>query len=78
MEILTITEAKAQLSAVVEKVMNGEEVILGKAGKPVARVVPYEPPQKDRVLGRLKGKIHMADDFDEWPEAEARALGIID
>ena len=59
MEILTITEAKAQLSAVVEKVMNGEEVILGKAGKPVARVVPYEGPQKDRVLGRLKGKIHM-------------------
>ena len=78
MEILTITEAKAQLSAVVEKVMNGEEVILGKAGKPVAKVVPYEPAKQNRRLGMCEGKIHMADDFDEWPEEEARALGIID
>ena len=79
MEILTITEAKAQLSAVVERVVStGEEVILGRAGKPVVKVVPYQQVKKNRRLGMCKGKIHMADDFDEWPEAEARALGIID
>ena len=78
MEVLTITEAKAQLSAVVEKVINGEEVILGRAGKPVAKVVPYVPAKEERILGRLNGKIHMAEDFDEWPEEEARALSIID
>ena len=78
MEILTITEAKAQLSAVVERVVNGEEVILGRAGKPVAKVVPYAPSQGDRRLGIFAGQIEIAEDFDTWPEEEARAFGIID
>ena len=78
MEILTITEAKAQLSAVVEKVMHGEEVILGKAGKPVAKVVPFEPGLQNRRLGMFQCQIQISDDFDEWPEEEARALGLID
>ena len=78
MEILTITEAKAQLSAVVEKVINGEEVVLGKAGKPVAKVVPYIPAQQNRRLGLFKGQIQMSKDFDEWPEEEAKSFGLVD
>lgn len=42
MQIANISEAKAQLSALIEKAMAGEEVIIGKAGKPVARLVKYE------------------------------------
>ena len=78
MELLTITEAKAQLSAVVEKVLQGEEVILGKAGKPVAKVVPFKPEKQNQRLDLFKGQIHLSKDFDKWPEDEARALGLID
>jgi prevent-host-death family protein len=65
MEILTITEAKAWLSAIVDKVINREEVVLGKAGKPVAKVVPFVPCQQNRRLGWFKGQIYFSDDFDE-------------
>mgnify|MGYP003566088017 CR=1 FL=1 len=41
MHITNISEAKAQLSALIEKVLSGEEVIIGKAGKPVAKLVRY-------------------------------------
>jgi prevent-host-death family protein len=65
--ITNISEAKATLSKLIERVLNGEEVIIGKAGKPVARLVPYELDTSPRVLGagRWKGKIWIADDFDE-------------
>lgn len=78
MEITNITEAKAQLSALLERVAAGEEIVIGKAGKPVARLVRFDRPQQPRVPGRLKGKIRIADDFDELPEDIARALGIAD
>ena len=76
--MLNISEAKAQLSAVLERVSKGEDILIGKAGKPVAKIVRYEPAKRNRRLGWLKGKIKIADDFDEWPEDIARALGIID
>jgi prevent-host-death family protein len=80
MELLNVTDADEQLSAVLDKAVAGEEVILGKDGQPLAKVVPIEEPKpkKNRRLGMCEGKIHMADDFDEWPEEEARALGMID
>ena len=58
-------EAKSQLSKLVERVEAGEEVVIGRAGKPVARLVPLRPGSADRRPGRLKGQIWMADDFDE-------------
>ena len=67
MQIANISEAKAQLSALIEKVMAGEEVIIGKAGKPVARLVKYENNQIARQPGALRGKIKISDDFDELP-----------
>jgi prevent-host-death family protein len=80
MELLNITEADEQLSEVIDKAASGEEVLLGKDGQPVAKVVPIKAPKpnSNRRLGMCEGKIHIAKDFDEWPEEEARALGIID
>ena len=77
MKIANISEAKAQLSALIEKVMAGEEVIIGKAGKPVARLVKYENNRRIRQPGALKGKIHMADDFDQLPDDLAKAFGMV-
>jgi prevent-host-death family protein len=70
MVITNISEAKATLSRLIEQVLNGEEVIIGKAGKPVAKLVPYTQDTSPRKLGtgQWKGKIWMADDFDELPD----------
>lgn len=76
MRITNISEAKAQLSALIERVLRGEEVIIGKAGKPVARLVKYERGAIDRKPGALAGKITMADDFDELPGDIAAAFGV--
>ncbi len=78
MHITNISEAKAQLSALIEKVMSGKEVIIGKAGKPVAKIVRYEQSKERREPGILRGKIHISEDFDELPEDIAAALGITD
>ncbi len=69
MYITNISEAKASLSRLIEQVMRGEEVIIGKAGKPVARLVPYDADPSPRQLGAgaWKGKIWVADDFDDLP-----------
>ncbi len=70
MEITNISDAKASLSKLIEQVLNGEEVIIGKAGKPVAKLVPYDLDTSPRQLGagQWHGRIWMADDFDELPE----------
>jgi prevent-host-death family protein len=70
MQITNISEAKASLSRLVEQVLNGQEVIIGKAGKPVAKLVPYIQDTSPRQLGagQWKGKIWIADDFDDLPE----------
>lgn len=67
MPITNISEAKAQLSALIERVLAGEEIVIGKAGKPVAKLVRFERPRRPRVPGALKGRIRIADDFDELP-----------
>ncbi len=78
MYITNISEAKAQLSSLIEKVLSGQEVIIGKAGKPVAKLVPYERSQETRRPGALRGKIKISEDFDELPDDIAEALGMID
>lgn len=76
MHITNISEAKAQLSALVEKVLAGQEVIIGKAGKPVAMLVQYKRPETVRRPGALKGKIKIAPDFNELPSDIAEAFGV--
>lgn len=70
MQITNISEAKASLSRLIEKALRGEEVIIGKAGKPVVKIVPYELETSPRQLGvgNWRGRIWIADDFDELPE----------
>jgi prevent-host-death family protein len=76
MQIANITEAKAQLSALIEKVLAGEEIIIGKAGKPVARLVKFENYRQARQPGALKGEIKISNDFDELPDDLAQAFGM--
>jgi prevent-host-death family protein len=76
MPITNISEAKAQLSALIERVLAGDEVIIGKAGKPVVRLVCYERPEGPRKPGALRGKIKIADDFDELPDELREAFGM--
>jgi prevent-host-death family protein len=59
MQITNISDARANLSKLIEKVLKGEEVIIGKAGKPVAKLVPYDLDTSPRQLGagHWKGQI---------------------
>ena len=76
MEITNISEAKAKLSALIERVVAGEEIVIGKAGRPVAKIVRYERSEEPRTPGALRGKIAIADDFDELPDDLAEAFGL--
>lgn len=78
MLIRNISEAKAELSALIEEVVRGNEVILAKAGKPIARLVPYQGPTQPRTPGSMAGEIWMAPDFDTLPDDIAEAMGAID
>jgi len=73
MKIANIYDVKTNLSKYLLQVESGEEVIIGRYGKPVARIVPYvsDPPQYH--FGGLKGQIWIADDFDA-PNDEIVAL----
>lgn len=65
MHKVNIHEAKTQLSKLVEIAAAGEEIIIAKAGKPVAKLGPLgNAPSKPRKPGALKGRIWIADDFD--------------
>jgi prevent-host-death family protein len=70
MQITNISEAKASLSKLIERALRGEEVVIGKAGKPVVKLVPYDLESTPRQLGvgYWRGRIWMAEDFDELPE----------
>lgn len=60
-----VHEAKTQLSALLDRVLAGEEIVIAKAGVPVARLVPIAPASaRARVAGARAGRMVMADDFD--------------
>lgn len=61
---INIHEAKTHLSRLVEDVAAGAEIIIAKAGKPMARLSPVSAPVKKKRLGLLKGKIKIAGDFN--------------
>jgi prevent-host-death family protein len=78
MVVRNISEAKAELSSLIEQVQKGEEVILAKAGKPVAKLVAYSGPAQPRTPGAMRGEIWIAPDFDQLPEDIAEAFGVLD
>lgn len=61
---VNVHEAKTHLSRLLEEVAAGAEVIIAKAGKPVARLVPVVPSPRPKSLGLLRGRIEVPDDFD--------------
>jgi len=70
-------EAKTHLSKLVERAEAGEDVVIQRNGKPVARLVPVveEPRSLASVRGAWRGRMRIADDFDELPEDIAEAFG---
>ncbi len=64
MDTVNIHQAKTQLSRLIERVCAGEEIIIARSGKPVARLAPLLPSAKPRTPGLLKGKIRVAKDFN--------------
>ncbi len=78
MKIINLTEAKAHFSEVVNQVMAGEDVIIERMGQPVVRMSHYEVAKAGKRIGLMAGQASIPDDFDEWPDEEAKALGIED
>lgn len=70
--LVNVHDAKTQFSKLLEQAHAGQEIILAKAGKPYARMVPLEPVAPKRVRGRLKG-IDDSAFFDALPDAEINA-----
>lgn len=66
MQTVNIHAAKTQLSRFVDEAAAGEEIIIARAGKPIARLVPLAgpPATQKRVLGRMAGRLVAHDDFD--------------
>jgi prevent-host-death family protein len=64
MHTVNIHEAKTQFSKLIEAVTQGEEIVIAKAGKPAAMLVPVRRQSPVRTPGAMKGKIHIAADFD--------------
>jgi prevent-host-death family protein len=67
-ELVNIYEAKTHLSKLLERVEAGEEIVIARNGRPIARLVPEQRRREPRVPGSLAGQIWMSDDFDEPDE----------
>ncbi len=68
MEQFNVYEAKTQLSELLNRVEHGEEIVIARAGRPVARLVPVAKRQEPRVPGSMLGLITMSPDFDHTPD----------
>jgi prevent-host-death family protein len=72
MTVFNVHEAKTHFSKLLERVLSGEEIVIAKAGKPVARLLPFAPEDTSpRIPGIDKGKVIILPDFDApLPEFE--------
>lgn len=64
MFVVNTRQAKKQFSKLLERASKGEEIVIARAGKPVAKLVAYEGARQPRKLGWLKGKFTIPSDFD--------------
>lgn len=76
MTTTNIHEAKTQLSKLIEQAVNGEEVIIAKAGRPMVRLVPVRGDEGPRRGKQWRGRVRMAKDFDKFPRDIAAAFGM--
>ena len=70
-ETVNVHDAKTHLSRLLERAEAGEEIVIARAGKPVARLVPYGSERPKRIFGRLRGQVVIRGDFDADNEAIA-------
>jgi prevent-host-death family protein len=68
MKVINVQEAKTHLSRLIDQVAAGEAVLLGKHGKPLAKLTAYAPQNEVRPLGGYEGQIRIAPDFDAEDE----------
>jgi prevent-host-death family protein len=71
-----VTEAKASLSKLLALVEQGKEVILTRAGVPIAKLVPYTAPARRTLGGSWEGRVEMSADFDDLPDELLASFGI--
>ena len=77
MPLINMHAAKSQLSDLVKRARNGEDIVLARHGEPVARLVPVEGQVPRREFGALAGRIRVpASFFDEQPDDERSAWGV--
>ena len=70
-KMVNIHEAKTHLSRLLRRVVSGEEIVIARAGKPVARLLPYRSAPTNRTPGNDAGQVIISPDFDEpLPEFE--------
>jgi prevent-host-death family protein len=74
MKYVDLHEAKIHLSRLVERVLAGEEIIIAKAGRPAARLLPIEGRRKPVKIGGLKPRVPVPDDYNTMFEEEIAAL----
>jgi prevent-host-death family protein len=74
MSVVNIHEAKTHFSKLVDRAAAGEEVVIAKAGRPVARLVAYTQVGPPRTPGGWEGKVRIHEDFDGLPEEIAASF----
>lgn len=74
--VVTLSNAKARFSEIVEKAVNGDEFIVTRMGKPVVRISRFVTSGERRKLGDLAGQIRISEDFDDWPADLQETLGM--
>ena len=68
MEMVNVYDAKTRLSQLLDLAAAGEEIIIARAGRPMAKLIAYQAHKGTRKPGYWKGKVKIAKDFDELPE----------
>ncbi|QOR69491.1 type II toxin-antitoxin system Phd/YefM family antitoxin [Ruania alkalisoli] len=72
MATVSVYEAKSQLSRLIADAERGEETVVTRHGRPVARLVPFSDRRDPRVPGRWRGRVVIADDFDDFSAEDER------
>jgi prevent-host-death family protein len=75
---VNVHEAKTNLSRLLARVEQGEEVVIARNGAPIAKLVRYVEERKPREPGWAKGRMEMLEGFDEYDEQIARDFGMLD
>ncbi|MDE3077542.1 MAG: type II toxin-antitoxin system Phd/YefM family antitoxin [Chloroflexota bacterium] len=71
---VNVYEAKTHLSKLLDRVASGDEIVIARGGRPVARLVPWVPRGDARVPGAWRGRVKIAADFDVLPDELAAAF----